>query len=95
VTAAEARPEGSKAGERVGRMRTTPVGLPSLIDIETLAVSLGISIRHVRRLVAERRIPYVKVGHLIRFDRADVARWVLEHRVEVFDRSSVRRRRGS
>jgi excisionase family DNA binding protein len=39
--------------------------LPSLVDIETVATSLGISMRQVRRFVAEGRIPYVRVGHLI------------------------------
>ena len=50
--------------------------LPTLVDIETLAVRLGISARHVRRLVTERRIPFVKIGNLVRFDPADIARWV-------------------
>ena len=37
-----------------------PTAVPELIDIETLANRLGDSVRHVRRLVAERRIPYLK-----------------------------------
>jgi hypothetical protein len=32
-------------------------------------------------MVAERRIPYVKVGHYIRFDQVEVARWIDEKRV--------------
>jgi excisionase family DNA binding protein len=54
----------------------SPIELPTLIDIETLAGHLGVTIRHVRRLVAERRVPYVKVGALIRFDPADIAAWL-------------------
>ena len=46
--------------------------LPSLIDMAAVAGYLGTTVRHVRRMVAERRMPYVKVGHLIRFDPADV-----------------------
>jgi excisionase family DNA binding protein len=42
--------------------------LPELIDITTLADRLGDSVRHIRRLVAERRIPYLKVGRFVRFD---------------------------
>lgn len=53
--------------------------LPHLIDIETLAVHLGDSVRHLRRLVAEGRIPYVKVGHFIRFDPDQVRRWLDGH----------------
>ena len=33
------------------------VDLPYLMDIATLAERLGVSVRHIRRLVHERRIP--------------------------------------
>jgi excisionase family DNA binding protein len=36
--------------------------LPQLLTIEQLAGRLGVSIRHIRRLIAERRVPYLKVG---------------------------------
>jgi excisionase family DNA binding protein len=55
--------------------------LPRLLDIESVADSLGVSVRHVRRLVAERRIPFVKWGKLLRFDAAEVARWLDAQRV--------------
>ena len=42
--------------------------LPNLVDIQTVARCFGISIRQVRRLVADGEIPFVRVGHLIRFD---------------------------
>ncbi len=35
---------------------------PRLLDITTLAQLLGVNARHVRRLVAERRIPFIKWG---------------------------------
>jgi len=35
-----------------------------------------VGVRHVRRLVAERRIPFVKWGHLIRFDVEQVEAWL-------------------
>jgi excisionase family DNA binding protein len=47
-----------------------------LIDVSEVAQLLGVQVRHVRRLVQERRIPYVKWGHLIRFDPVDVATWI-------------------
>ncbi|MHB1447191.1 MAG: helix-turn-helix domain-containing protein [Acidimicrobiales bacterium] len=50
--------------------------LPRLIDIPTLAKALGVSDRHIRRLVFEGRIPYVKWGHLVRFDEDEVADWL-------------------
>jgi excisionase family DNA binding protein len=53
-----------------------PVPLPRLVDIPQLAAHLGVKERHVRRLVAERRIPFIKWGHLIRFDPEEVAEWL-------------------
>ena len=54
--------------------------LPRLLSIDQLADHLGTSPRHIRRLIAERRIPYVKVGRLIRFDPAEIATWLDERR---------------
>ena len=36
--------------------------LPRLLDITEVADVLGVSVRHVRRLVFERRMPYLKCG---------------------------------
>lgn len=51
-----------------------------LLDIAAVAELLGVSIRHIRRLVLEGRIPYIKWGHYIRFDRAEVGRWIDSYR---------------
>ena len=51
---------------------------PALMNIDQVADRLGVSVRHARRLVAERRIPYVKWGHLLRFDPCEVDRWIEE-----------------
>jgi excisionase family DNA binding protein len=50
--------------------------LPNLVDIETVAGSLGISMRQVRRFVANGQIPFVRVGHLIRFDPDELNDWI-------------------
>ena len=55
--------------------------LPRLLNITQVADHLGVNVRHVRRLVYERRIPFIKWGHLIRFDPADVQRWMKENTV--------------
>jgi excisionase family DNA binding protein len=55
--------------------------LPELLDLDEVAAHLGVSTRHVRRLVAERRIPFLKWGHLLRFDPAEIATWLDECRV--------------
>jgi len=49
---------------------------PELVDIEWVAWRLGVEVRHVRRLVADRRIPFVKWGHLLRFDPAEIEAWI-------------------
>ena len=48
----------------------------SLWDVEAVAERLGVQVRHVRRLVAERRIPFLKWGHLLRFDPDEVEAWL-------------------
>lgn len=48
----------------------------SLWDISAVALRLGVEVRHVRRLVAERRIPFIKWGHLLRFDPAEIEVWL-------------------
>ena len=58
------------------------VDLPYLMDIATLAEHLGVSVRHIRRLVHERRIPFIKWGHLIRFDPVEVHAWLAQCRYE-------------
>ncbi|MEA2702500.1 MAG: hypothetical protein QOD63_445 [Actinomycetota bacterium] len=47
-----------------------------LMDLAAVAERLGVNQRHVRRLVAERRIPFVKWGHLLRFDAAEIEEWL-------------------
>ena len=54
--------------------------LPHLLNIDELAGHLGTSVRHVRRLVAERRIPYIKVGRFVRFDPEEIAGWLQARR---------------
>jgi len=52
----------------------------SLIDIAAVASRLGVSVRHVRRLVDERRIPFIKWGHLLRFEPIEIETWIEECR---------------
>ncbi|MDY7106807.1 MAG: helix-turn-helix domain-containing protein [Actinomycetota bacterium] len=53
-----------------------------LIDIPTLAQQLNVTERFIRRLINERRIPYLKIGKFIRFHPNDVATWVAARRIE-------------
>ena len=76
-------------GETTGPLRVregpTRIHGPQLIDISELAQRLATSQRHVRRLVDERRVPYLKIGHYVRFDPADIEAWLDQHRVSMAD----------
>lgn len=52
-----------------------------LLDINQVAERFGTSVRHVRRLVFEKRISYFKVGGYVRFEAADVEAWIAKSRV--------------
>jgi len=51
-----------------------------LVPIAEIAEILGVDVRHVRRLVYERRIPFIKWGHLLRFDPVEIRGWIDENR---------------
>jgi len=54
-----------------------------LLDVAGAADALFTSERHVRRLIYERKIPYLKVGGLVRFTREDLNSWMDSNRREV------------
>lgn len=49
------------------------------LDIGELAAWLHISVRHVRRLVAENRIPNHKIGGLVRLRRSEIQTWLISN----------------
>jgi excisionase family DNA binding protein len=53
-----------------------------LLDADAVAQALGVTRRHVQRLVSERRIPFLKVGRFVRFDPAELNVWLDRQRVE-------------
>jgi excisionase family DNA binding protein len=55
-------------------------GPEPLLTYQQLAVWLNDSVRHIRRLVLEDRIPYHKVGHFVRFDPVEIADWLEANR---------------
>lgn len=58
------------------------------LTVAETADYLNTSVRFVRRLVAERRIAFHKVGRHVRFAVADLDAWLDANRIEPF----VRRR---
>ena len=65
-----------KDKKRDDRARPGIGKLPRLLTIGEVAEYLGVTDRHIRRLVAERRIPFIKWGHLLRFDPDEIADWI-------------------
>jgi excisionase family DNA binding protein len=57
--------------------RTTP---SSLLTYQELAVWLNDSVRHLRRLVDEKQIPYLKIGRFVRFDEREITEWLNANR---------------
>jgi excisionase family DNA binding protein len=55
--------------------------LETLLTVEQAAERLGTSTRFVRRLVAERRIAYHKLGRHVRIAEADLINYVAAGRV--------------
>ena len=51
-----------------------------LLNIAQVAHQLNVEVRHIRRLVHERRIPYIKWGHLLRFDPDELHDWIDQYR---------------
>ena len=48
----------------------------SLLDINEAADRLGTTERHIRALIADRKIAYIKVGGLVRFDPSALDAWI-------------------
>src|SRR5579864_6646085 len=67
--------------QRRNAMADPTAALPQLLTIDQLAERLGVTTRHVRRLVAEKRVPYLKVGKFVRFDPSEIAEWLDRARV--------------
>jgi excisionase family DNA binding protein len=61
-----------------------------LLTVEEAADRLGTSVRFVRRLIAERRIAYVKVGRYVRIASVDLDEFVAAGRVEAHRLAGVR-----
>ena len=53
-----------------------------MLTVEQAAECLGTSERFVRRLIAERRIAYVKLGRHVRITEHDLINFVTTGRVE-------------
>ena len=64
------------------RRQGRPSELETMLTVEQAAERLGTSERFVRRLIAERRIAYVKLGRHVRITEHDLINFVTTGRVE-------------
>ena len=81
MTASPTKPRVSspKTGTHLGRHRARPQS--PFLSIGEIASWFGVEVGFVRRLIAERRIPFVKIGKYIRFDPDEIAEWIDGQRV--------------
>lgn len=55
---------------------------PKLVDMAGAALILGTTHRHIKDLLYQRKIPYVKIGRKVRFELRDLDRYIKVNRVE-------------
>lgn len=60
----------------------SPARAPRMLTVDEAAVRLGTTVRFVRRLIAERRIAFVKLGRHVRIADDDIAEFIAAGRVE-------------
>ncbi|MCZ2857445.1 helix-turn-helix domain-containing protein [Blastococcus sp. VKM Ac-2987] len=69
--------------DKPGRHASSPTpSADPLLSCGEVAERLGTGERFVRRLVAERRLRYVKVGKYVKFRREDVEAWIAAQMVD-------------
>ncbi len=54
---------------------------PRLLDIQHVAIYTGLSVHTLYTMVSQRRIPFVKLGRLTKFDREEIDHWITRQRV--------------
>lgn len=55
------------------------------LTVKELSEHLGVSRYTIYSWISMRRIPFVKMGGLVRFDAKAIERWIKENSVEVSD----------
>jgi excisionase family DNA binding protein len=53
----------------------------TLLTVDQAAERLATKPRFIRRLIAERRIPYIKLGHHVRIDTTDIDAFIERGRI--------------
>lgn len=58
-----------------------------LLSIQEASDFLNLKVSWLRSAVFKDQIPYIKVGHLIRFDQNDLVEWINSKKEETKDES--------
>ncbi len=72
--------------------RSTPVKSGRLLTVEAAAEHMSTSVRFIRRLIAERRIEFIRVGRHVRISESALADFIQAGRVEPLTAVNARRR---
>ncbi len=65
-------------------MQSEPTTIaPRLMGIDQVASYIGLSHHTVYKFVSQRKIPHVKLGKLVKFDRLEIDKWIASHSVKV------------
>ena len=59
----------------------TEPNLRRLVGIQVVSKYIDVSIDTVYTMVAQRRIPFIKVGRLLKFDLKAIDLWLAQHTV--------------
>ena len=62
---------------------------PRLLNIEQVGQYLDLSVHTIYRMVSQRRIPFVKMGRLTKFDRQEIDRWISQRSVKPLRQESA------
>lgn len=50
-----------------------------------LSVYLGLSLQTIYEWTSQKKIPFIKLGRLVKFDIMDVDKWMLSQRIKPYE----------
>lgn len=54
-----------------------------LIDVNQVSDYTGLAVKTIYSMVSQRRIPFVKLGRLTKFDVREIDNWIMRNAVKV------------
>ena len=62
------------------------------IDINQLSIKLGVNKMTIYSWVSKRQIPFYKIGKLVRFDKVEIEKWLLQKKIGIFQYKTLSER---